>query len=246
MLNDDERDRFFGELYARSTEPFLSGAMTRAELQAFVTLAGPATGARVLDVGCGWGRHLPGLAKRGLRPVGIERSAAYAGRARRETGQPVVCADVRAMPFRTGSFAAAACFYSSLFFFDEPDNRAALAEVARVLEPQGAFVLQTANPMHLRRLGSETRAWTLEDGTQVEEQSRFDRESGRENLWRVLRLPDGRVVEGTLSVRHYAPGELEAMGLQAGLRLERSCGSLSLEPFRRDARELVLLFRRRA
>lgn len=243
-LDDAARDAFFGELYEATTAPLLTEAMTRAEVRSFVSLLQPAAGARVLDLGCGWGRHLPLLAEAGLAPIGLDRSATYVRRARAETGHPIVRADVRALPFGSGALDAVACFYASLFFFDDAGNLSVLGELARILRPGGALVLQAANPVHLRRLGTEDRSLALPGGRRVHEHTFFDVESGREEGTRRLTRPDGAVVEGRYSIRHYAPGELEVLARRAGLVPERIAGDLSLAPYTRESRDVVALLRK--
>jgi SAM-dependent methyltransferase len=242
MGSTDSHDAFFDDLYVRTTEPFLTPAMTVAEVKAFVAMSGVERGARVLDLGCGWGRHGPALRERGFELHGLERAAGPAHRAF-EKGLAVVRGDVRALPYRGGSFEAIACFYSSLFFFGEEENLQCLKEVARVLKPGGAFVLQAANPLHLTRLGDEEHSLPLPDGSRVWERTHFELATGCEVGERRLTLPTGEVHAGGFRIRHYAPGELEVLALRAGLRLADVRGSLSLEPWTRQSREVIALLR---
>lgn len=237
-----DHDAFFDDLYVRTTEPFLTEAMTRAEVKAFVSLAPLPPGSRVLDLGCGWGRHGPALEAHGLKVYGVERASRPAHRAGQQ-GLVVARADVRRLPWRAEAFEAVACFYSSLFFFDEAQNLDSLREVKRVLAPGGALVLQAANPLHLARLGEEERSWPLPTGERIWERTRFEVSTGTEVGERRLTLPDGEVREGGYRIRHYAPGELEVLALRAGLKLVDVRGDLSLSPWTRQSREVVALFR---
>jgi SAM-dependent methyltransferase len=63
----------------------------------FASLLWP--GAKILDLGCGSGRDLKALAARGLKPVGMDYSAALAELARTESGRPVLVADFRSYDF---------------------------------------------------------------------------------------------------------------------------------------------------
>ena len=237
-----DHDAFFDDLYVRTTEPFLTEAMTVAEVKAFLSLSSVSAGQRVLDLGCGWGRHGPALTAQGLDVFGLERASGPASRAR-GNGLTVVRGDVRALPWAAGTFDAVACFYSSIFFFDEAQNLECLREVKRVLAPGGVFVLQAANPLHLARLGEEERSWPLPDGSRIRERTRFELSTGTEVGQRRLTLPTGEVTEGGYRIRHYAPGELEVMGFRAGLKLVEVKGSLSLAPWTRQSREVVAVFR---
>lgn len=57
--------------------------------------------ARILDVGCGSGRDLCWLARRGFTVFGLERSAGLAALARNASGRPVIEGDFGAYDFAT-------------------------------------------------------------------------------------------------------------------------------------------------
>src|SRR4051794_25984531 len=107
---------FFGELYLRSTQPFLSPEITAREVayleRAFsgLTLPGP-----VADLGCGHGRHAAPLNTSGSlkgRVVGLELDPYSL--AHRLPGFPAVQGDLRALPFESHSLAGAYAWYSTL------------------------------------------------------------------------------------------------------------------------------------
>jgi len=112
-------DPFFGELYLRTTRPFLSDEVTEAEgaylRQVFAAHApqGP-----LIDLGCGHGRHLPLLT--GTRPVfGVDRDLLSLTEAK--LVRPVVRADLMELPFRDGSLAGAWAWYNSICTFADLD-----------------------------------------------------------------------------------------------------------------------------
>src|SRR5262245_55878200 len=75
-------------------------------------LLGLASGATVLDVGCGHGRHVIPLALQGAKVTGLDSSRQLLGRARGfAAGSGVVPslirADMRRLPLRSGYFHAA-------------------------------------------------------------------------------------------------------------------------------------------
>ena len=106
-------------------------------------LAEPCLGpGRVLDLGCGVGHSYEALAPR--ETVGVDVDAgALAGQAR-ET----VRADMRDLPFEDAGFASVVAIQS---IEHVPDPPRALAEAARVLEPDGTAVFVTPNRLTLGR-----------------------------------------------------------------------------------------------
>jgi SAM-dependent methyltransferase len=91
---------------------------------------------RVLDLGCGVGHSFQLLAPR--ETVGVDIDAAALDGQQRET----VLADMRALPFDSGSFVSIVSAHSVEHV---PDPDRALAEAARVLAPDGVAVWVTPN-----------------------------------------------------------------------------------------------------
>jgi SAM-dependent methyltransferase len=89
---------------------------------------------RVLEVGCGTGRNLPRYPQ-GAEVIGIDPDLAALRRARgRAPEVPLVAARAEALPFRADAFEVVV---SSLTFCSVDDPQRGLAEVRRVLKPEG-------------------------------------------------------------------------------------------------------------
>ena len=101
----------------------------------------------LLELGCGTGRVLTPLARRGLRAVGLDRSPAMMAQAvvrgRRlaaRTRPAFVLGDVCALPFPNASFGVVIAAYGLLqSLLSDRDLDAALAGAARVLKPDGVM-----------------------------------------------------------------------------------------------------------
>lgn len=99
-----------------------------------------ASGAAVLDAGCGTGGLLRRLATTGREweLQGLDFSPLACDLARERTGRPVAQGSVTALPFGDATFDAVA---SCDVVCQVPEAGAALAEFRRVLRPGGALVL---------------------------------------------------------------------------------------------------------
>ncbi len=90
-------------------------------------------GARVLDVGCGEGRHLRALQSQGCLPVGVDLAIAEVEQLHADDFR-VVRAVAEHLPFRDASFDGVVCSVVVPY----TDEAIAVAEWARVLTPGGS------------------------------------------------------------------------------------------------------------
>ena len=118
-------------------------------------------GARLLDVGCNWGRWSVAAARRGYRVVGIDPSLEAVLAARRVARQlgvdaEYLVADARYLPFHDGCFDVVFS-YSVLQHFAKEDARTALSEAGRVLREDGVAMVQMPNAFGVRSLYHQAR-----------------------------------------------------------------------------------------
>jgi ubiquinone/menaquinone biosynthesis C-methylase UbiE len=234
---------FFGELYRRTTEPFLSDELSRAEARFIADMLEIRTGSRVLDVGCGSGRHMAKLGPSGAKLWGVDADQTALASSRRHA--QVAAGDLRALPFRSKVFPLAYCWYTTLFVFDASGNRQALAEVARVLAPRARFLMQTLNPDRLAEKPTATFEHTLPDGSIVRESSRFDPARGEDVGTRTLTPRSGEPMQASYRLCYHRADELQALFHAAGLSVVRLFGGITGEDFRRQATDLIVLAERR-
>jgi SAM-dependent methyltransferase len=128
--------------YDSSYDDPRAGRLVRARLEVALGLLGDGPG-RVLDAGMGGGRLLEALAARGWELTGTDVSEAMIELARRRVPDAALAvAPVERLPFEAGSFDAVAAL-GVLEFATSLD--AALAELARVLRPDGRAVVSWPN-----------------------------------------------------------------------------------------------------
>lgn len=251
---------FFDAAYYRLLEPFHTEAEARYETAALRELLGLAQGDRILDLGCGWGRHLRLLAAAGHDVVGLDLSVPLLRRARRrdvddgpdsETGEdsepprrvPLVAADMRTLPLADETFDAILNLATSLGLFTaDPPAVRALAEMARALRPDGKLLLEGMHRADVEAHFASRDAWTLRDGTRVRVRRRFDPRRGVSH--EVMRW-DGPEGKGRKrhSLRIRTADEVERLLEAAGLRLDARYGGWDGRPFRPDAPRLIAVAR---
>ncbi len=224
---------FFERDYRRlySFEPERSAREAAFALRAL----GLGRGARVLDLCCGRGRHLAALGA-----VGIDRNLASL------RGLPAACADMRALPLRSGALDAVVSLFSSFGYLesDEEDQRV-LREVARVLRPGGGLLLDLLNRENALAGFAASVQRVEEDGSLIAEQRRWDALGSRLTTSFVLVSPSGERLDSPgHSLRLYTLTEIARMLAAAGLRLDRVFGGFSGEDYALDSLRMICLARR--
>jgi SAM-dependent methyltransferase len=174
-------------------------------------------GARILDVGCGPGRHAHALGARGFEVVGVDISERFIALARENApaGAPMTFerADARALRFDS-EFDAVISLCQGAFGLSgggpvagaatlDPD-RAVLDGMARALRPAGRLAVSAFSAYFAVRFLGEADS--------------FDAERGVNHEHTAIRDEEGREVPAELWTTCFTPRELRLMAEAAGLR----------------------------
>jgi 2-polyprenyl-3-methyl-5-hydroxy-6-metoxy-1,4-benzoquinol methylase len=168
---------------------------------------------RVLDVGCGTGRHSIELAKRRYAVTGVDLSPSLLARAKEKAAQAGVSVtfvhhDARALPY-TAEFDVALLICEGAFPLMETDdmNFRILQGVRRALHSPGKLILTTLNALSplFHSVGALLNASALEARGS---KSTFDLLTFR--MTSVLEITDDSGVKKALTCneRYYAPSEI--------------------------------------
>lgn len=117
------------------------------------------TGATVLDIGCGTGFHLPGLAERAARVYGVEPHPPLVALARRRTAAlptvTVLSGTAQRLPLPDASIDVAMARWA---YFFGPGSEPGLRELDRVVRRGGAAFVVDVDPTR-STFGSWFRQW---------------------------------------------------------------------------------------
>jgi len=204
-------------------------------------------GARVLDLGCGIGRHAAPLAQLGLDVTGLDLTAAYLQRARaqaRRAGVKVrfLLGDMRQLAFKE-EFDAVINLFTSFGYYDDETNRHIFIGIAGALKPRGRCLLEVMNRDYMLKTFQKWQVTETKRGLVLVD-NEFDSATSRVTThWRLIQGDRVRDMGG-FDLRCYARHELADLVESAGLTLTAAYGSLLLEPFTVESRRLVLVARK--
>lgn len=243
-MSDEWFRRAFGATY-RAVYAHRNQSAAGGEVAAAVQWLGLGPGDRVLDAGCGWGRHLGPLRAAGYEVTGIDLSRELLAVARDGLGpHGLVRCDLRALPFQS-CFDAVVSFFTSFGYGPtEEDDAGILVEYADVLKPGGRLLLDLPNSARVRaELVPESEKH--EHDIHIRERRSLTPDGHRVEKAVTATHPDGRVEEWTESVRLYEPAELEALLGTAGIAVAQWYGGFDGAPASDAAGRCIMIGRRR-
>ncbi len=186
---------------------------TDQEVAFLVEQLGLESGVRVLDVGCGPGRHAHALAARDIDVVGVDLSWRFVSLAAASPGGAYAHGDARRLPVRSESFDVAMSLCQGAFGLlggpgsREDEDLVVIEEMARVLRPGGRLVLSA--------FSSYFQVRHLDDPEQ------FDAARGVQHEHTEVRDEEGRPAPAELWTTCFTPRELRLLALTAGVRVDR-------------------------
>lgn len=212
--------RWFGEHYKR-LYPHRDLAEAEGQVGPLLKVLPVTSAWRILDVGCGTGRHVEVLARHGYaRLAGMDLSLPLLRDARARS-LPVLRGDMRHLPFRRGGFDLVTSFFTSFGYFATfEEDVEALGQFVSVLKPGGYLFLDLPNADYLLRnlVPSDSRQM---HGAEVDQVRRVEVEAhgGRVVIKDIeIRRPGAAVERYQERVRLYSLDELAGHGARFGLR----------------------------
>lgn len=156
---------WWGEFCLKTTKPFATAEVTAGEVEIICEGLHHLPSGKILDLGCGNGRHIPGVCEALKRNcIGVDFDVTSLDEAR-ANGCDCVQADVCDLPFPDDSVAAAWCWSNTAYCFSPLIRERMFREVSRVLRPTGRFLTQSTSPEVAKMCGDAGfHEETLADG----------------------------------------------------------------------------------
>ena len=241
-------ENYFDERIARSYEAKWPELFEPAVVNPTVNFLSDLAGAgSALELGIGTGRIALPLSRRGLPVHGIELSPAMVAEMRTKPGGDNIGVTIGDFATTTvdGRFTLAYLIRNTIMNLTTQDQQVAcFRNVAAHLEPGGCFVIEVMVP-ELQRLppGETVHAFAVTPShLGFEEYDVATQIAVSHHYWVV----DGRLETLSAPFRYVWPSELDLMALLAGMTLRERWSNWNREPFTRDSRQHVSVWRKAA
>lgn len=170
---------------------------------------------KILDIGCGTGRHAIELSKRGYNVTGIDLSESQlkrAGEKAKESGLTInfLCMDARELIFNN-EFDVAIMICEGAFPLMETDemNFEILQGAERALKKQGKFIFTTLNGLFpLYHSVTDFHESIHQEGNAAYRNNSFDLMTFRDHNITSVTDDSGKEIELQCNERYYVPSEI--------------------------------------
>lgn len=240
----------FGKNYLQTYVDVLTDKRTSDELKFILRTLKIRKGSRILDVGCGFGRHSIPLGKKGFHVTGIDYSPLFIRLARKEArrlGVPNVHfarQDMRAMHMKDAKDAAICMFTSFGYFKKLSENEKVITQVSKLLVENGVFLLDTNNHFRIAKLfrnaPSVTQVRELTNGITLKTVQKYDL---RAKKWKMVRTwkQNGKLHTYRTNVQLYAGTEIKKLLKKNGLQVVSVFGNYDSSPYTKTSPRLIVL-----
>lgn len=247
---------FFGQRYMEGDDSLIGFTevpreleeRTEREVNGVIRLTRLSPGSSVMDCPCGYGRHVIGLAKAGMRPTGVDINSEHLAAAEKKvtelTSIRLLRRDMRLVDFDSEFDAVINMFFSFGFFESEEDNMRVLRSFYQALKPGGRFLMHT--DVNIGRIVKgnyklhEKRP--LKSGRVLEIRETYNDKTGRiDGTW-DLHQTDGSVDKlAPYSVRVFTYEEFAGWCRDVGFSATEAYGEWDGSPLTDDSEEMMIV-----
>ena len=222
-------------------------ANAKSDVDGIISLTAPLPASRILDVGCGPGRHSLELARLGFQVTGIDIHKPYLEEAKNHsiTEKPEYLPEFIRCDMREyttdNPYAGALSLFQSLGYFDDPSEDLEVCRRIHDAMAPGGWLLIEMEGKEATAANFEERTWLERDGRiillEYEAEAAWTR---LRNRW-LFRDNDGSWHEYEFSYRLFSAEELGLLLEKAGFETIEFFGALDGRPYDQNAERLVAL-----
>lgn len=201
------------------------------------------TGADILDLGCGPGRHSINLARRGNKVTGVDRTQKFLDKARKIASHEnleidYIKADMRSF-CREDSFDAIINLSTAIGYFEPEEEMRVIGNIYKSLRDGGKLIIEFLGKEYIVRT-FQARGWIERDGHFLLEEHIPNEDWSYLNYnWILIKNGISRRIETRL--RLYSAYELKSLLKGAGFIDIRCYGNFSGSDYDHEASRLVVV-----
>lgn len=199
---------------------------------------------KILDLGCGNGRHANELSQQGYQVTCLDLSSVLLSLARKKYSSDSCCirfvrADMRHIPFANAFDSVVSFFTTFGYFKTDEENLRTLKNIAQALKPGGTFLQDYLNKSFVveNLVPYDSRQ---ENGFEIIQERHYNRDEERIEK-KITLKENGKVREYFESVRLYTLEEMKDLLANTELRLEKTFGDFDGSPFTNESPRLILV-----
>lgn len=142
-INND----FFNGYYKEIWRSLIPEGLTKAEVEYLIQEAKLQEGNKVLDLMCGYGRHVLELARKGIEVTAIDNLADYINEVNEtavKENLPITCIQTDVLEYKSReTFDLVICMGNNLSFFNKDDIEKLFSKIATCTKPGKKFISNT-------------------------------------------------------------------------------------------------------
>lgn len=259
MKKPKSRTQSFGKVYEKTVINGIPSHLTEQQVVAIPRLLHLKPSAKILDIGCGSGRHSIGLAKNGYRVTGIDTSAHLIHLAQRDAKNttlqtPLTFLQKNILTLKTSNaFDGVISILSFGFSKYEEDHVMILKNIARALKKNGRILLATVYFPQIAKILEEAGTHkgttvfahpdtrSLENGVTETKQVFFNLETMMHTVTTTLSRGKKILAREESSVRVFTVPEIKRLFVASGLKIEELYGDFDGGKLTAQSKRMVIV-----
>ncbi|HOK08259.1 MAG TPA: class I SAM-dependent methyltransferase [Candidatus Hydrogenedens sp.] len=199
---------------------------------------------KVLDLCCGYGRHIQYIKEKIPTTIGIDISTYLLRKAQESLKNTVIIVrgDIRCLPFKHNTFDAVLSFFTSFgYFANEKDNIKQIKNVYNVLKGNGLFFLDYLNPEQAINIKMNRTKRIINNYTVIETRWYDDKTKILKKKVEIFSDENTIMTTYVEHVRIYMCSELETMLKQNNFAIMKTFGDYKKNKYTELSPRLIIV-----
>jgi len=239
---EDWFSNWFDENYLKYNLITQSEVLTKKQVDFIIDVLSLKENHRILDLGCGIGRHLVEFGKRGIKGVGIDFNKQFINIAKKNKQKnkdiKFINIDLRKINF-IDEFDAAISIWTSFGYFKDEENIDLLKKVNRSLKEGGKLLIDIENINYLINNLPKER-WENNMGVYILERNELNLKSSRVKTIKIL-IKNNKKYEYIRDYRIYTLVEIKNYLENSGFKVITFYGGYEKEELNLFSKRLIII-----